>query len=170
MARVLLYRLRYRGRFSIEGFGLAVGRNVSVALLPPGSIRIGRAAQFRDGCEIWALGGEIAIGADAFFNRNCSMVARQGVKIGSNCLFGPNVGIYDHDHGFEDRSRPMWAQETRTAPVSIGSNVWIGANTVITAGVRIGDWVVVGANSVVTKSLPDSGVYAGNPATLVRQL
>jgi maltose O-acetyltransferase len=170
IARVLLYRLRYGDNFSIDGFGLAVGKDVSLVVQRPGSMRIGRAVQFRDGCELEALGGRITIGPDVFFNRNCTIVAYEGVEIGGNCLFGPNVGIFDHDHGFEDRDRPIWAQERRVEPISIGSNVWVGANTVITAGAKIGDRVVVGANSVVTKSLPDGGVYAGNPATLVRQI
>jgi acetyltransferase-like isoleucine patch superfamily enzyme len=170
MARVLAYRLRYRGSFSIEGFGLSVGKRVSIAVQPPGSVHIGDAVQFRDGCEIEALGGEIKLGANVFFNRNCTLVARRGIEIGSNCLFGPNVGIFDHDHGFADRTRRMWEQELRSQPIVIGSDVWVGANTVITAGARIGDWVVVGANSVVTKELPEGGVYAGNPATLVRRI
>jgi maltose O-acetyltransferase len=170
IARVLAYRLRYGDSFSIAGFGLAVGKGVKLVVRPPGSLRIGERVQLRDGCELEALGGAIGIGANVFFNRNCTIVAYGGVEIGSNCLFGPNVGIYDHDHGFADRTRPMWEQEPRVAPVSIGSDVWIGANTVVTAGAEIGDWVVVGANSVVTRSLPGGGLYAGNPATLVRRL
>jgi acetyltransferase-like isoleucine patch superfamily enzyme len=170
MARVLAYRLRYRDAFSIEGFGLAVGKGVTIAVRPPGSMRLGEAIQLRDGCELTALGGEIRIGANVYFNRNCTIVAYRAVEIGENCLFGPNVGIYDHDHGFDDPSRHIWEQELRIEPVSIGSDVWIGANTVVTAGARIADRVVVGANSVVTRSLPESGVYAGNPATLVRKL
>ena len=167
--RVLAYRLRYRGSFSIEGFGLSVGKRVGIVIRRPGSVRIGRAVQFRDGCELEALGGHIVLGANVFFNRNCTIVADRSIEIGSDCLFGPNVGIFDNDHAFEDRARPMWEQK-RVEPVSIGSDVWIGANTVVTAGARIGNWVVVGANSVVTKELPDGGLYAGNPATLVRRI
>lgn len=170
MARVLAYRLRYRGSFSIEGFGLAIGKGVRIVIQPPGSMHIGHRVQLGDGCEISALGGDVRIAANVFFNRNCTIVARGGVEIGSDCLFGPNVGIFDHDHGFDDPARPIWAQEPLVEPISIGSNVWIGANAVIARGARIGNRVVVGANSVVTKSLADDGVYAGNPATLVRSI
>lgn len=48
--------------------------------------------------------------------------------------------------------------------VTIGSNVFIGMNAVITRGVTIGDNVIIGAGSVVTKDCPAGGVYAGNPA------
>jgi acetyltransferase-like isoleucine patch superfamily enzyme len=170
IAKVLAYRLRYRGSFSISGFGLSVGRRVTIAIQPPGSIRIGPSVQFREGCEISALGGDIRLGPNVFFNRNCTIVAHRAVEIGSDCLFGPNVGIFDHDHGYDDPTRPIWANELRAEPISIGSDVWVGANTIVTAGARIGNRVVVGANSVVTKNLPDGGVYAGNPATLVRRI
>ena len=170
MARVLAYRLRYRGSFSIAGFGLSIGQRVTIAIEPPGSIRIGAGLQLRDGCELSAAGGEIRIAPNVFFNRNCTIVARRAVEIGSDCIFGPNVGIFDHDHGFDDAARPIWANDLRAEPISIGSDVWIGANTVVTAGAQIGDRVVVGANSVVTKSLPGGGVYAGNPAALVRRI
>jgi maltose O-acetyltransferase len=167
---VLAYRLRHRGAFSIAGFGLSVGKRVSIEIRPPGSIRIGERVQLRDGCELSALGGHIELAPNVFFNRNCTVVALGRIEIGTDCIFGPNVAIFDHDHRFDDASSPTWAQDPRVEPISIGANVWVGANTVITAGAHIGDRVVVGANSVVTKSLPGNAVYAGNPATLVRHI
>lgn len=51
----------------------------------------------------------------------------------------------------------------------LGNNVTIGTNaTVLT--VSICDQVVVGAGSVVTKDITKSGIYAGNPAKLIREL
>jgi acetyltransferase-like isoleucine patch superfamily enzyme len=170
MARVLLYRLRYRGAFSIDGYGLAVGKRVTIEIGPGGSMRIGERVQLRDGCELSALGGQLVLAPNVFFNRNCTVVALGKIEIGSDCIFGPNVSIFDHDHRFDDPAKPIWAQEPRVEPIAIGSNVWVGANTVVTRGARIGDRVVVGANSVVTKDLPDGGLYAGNPATLVRAI
>jgi maltose O-acetyltransferase len=143
---------------------------VSLTIDEGGSIRIGAKVQLRDGCEVWALGGDIEIGTNVFFNRNCSVISRGSIAIGSDSLFGPNVGVYDHDHRFEDASRPVWAQAHRIEPVSIGANVWIGANAVITAGARIGDRAVVGANSVVTGTVEAGTVVAGAPARLVRRL
>lgn len=133
-------------------------------------MRIGRRVQLREGCEVWALGGDISIGDNVFFNRFCQVIARDGIAIGSNCLFGQNVGIYDHDHEFDDATRPITEQHHRSNAITIGSNVWVGSNALITAGVEIGERVVVGANSVVTKNLESGGVYAGAPAKLVRRL
>ncbi len=51
----------------------------------------------------------------------------------------------------------------------IGNNVIIGSNATILP-VDIADNVVVGAGSVVTKNLNIQGIYAGNPAKLVRKI
>ena len=51
----------------------------------------------------------------------------------------------------------------------IGDNVTIGSNSTILP-VKISNHVVVGAGSVVTKNLNIKGIYAGNPAKLIRKL
>ncbi|MDE6107316.1 MAG: sugar O-acetyltransferase, partial [Oscillospiraceae bacterium] len=55
-------------------------------------------------------------------------------------------------------------------PVTIGSSVWIGGNTVINPGVTIGDNVVIGSGSVVTRDIPDRVVAAGNPCRVLRKI
>ena len=52
---------------------------------------------------------------------------------------------------------------------SIGNNVTIGSNATILP-VKISNNIIVGAGSVVTKNLSIKGIYAGNPAKLIRQL
>ena len=54
--------------------------------------------------------------------------------------------------------------------LTIGDNVFIGMNTVITRGVAVGNNVIIGAGSVVTKDCLDNGVYAGNPARRIAEL
>ena len=51
----------------------------------------------------------------------------------------------------------------------IGNDVWIGEGVKIKAGVTIGDGAVVGMGSIVTKDLEPYGIYAGNPAKLIRR-
>ncbi len=48
--------------------------------------------------------------------------------------------------------------------IRIGSDVFIGANSIVLPGVTIGNRVVIGAGSVVTRDVPDDSVCAGNPA------
>ena len=52
---------------------------------------------------------------------------------------------------------------------TIGNNVTIGSNSTILP-VKISNNIVVGAGSVVTKNLSIKGIYAGNPAKLIRRL
>lgn len=52
----------------------------------------------------------------------------------------------------------------RFLPISVGSDVFIGANSLIMPGVRIGSRVVIGAGSVITRDVPDGVITAGNPA------
>jgi acetyltransferase-like isoleucine patch superfamily enzyme len=52
--------------------------------------------------------------------------------------------------------------------VSIGNDVWIGANSIILDGVKIGDGAIVAAGAVVTKDVPDYAIVGGVPARIIR--
>ena len=54
--------------------------------------------------------------------------------------------------------------------ITIGSNVWIGANAVVCPGVTIGDNCVIGAGSVVTRDIPAWSVAAGSPCRVIRSI
>jgi len=60
-----------------------------------------------------------------------------------------------------------WPRSKR-APVTIGNDVWIGANAVILPGVTIADGAVVGAAAVVTSDVPPYAIVAGVPARVLR--
>ena len=55
-------------------------------------------------------------------------------------------------------------------PITVGNNVWIGANVSVLPGVSIGDDAVIGAGSVVTKNIPSGVLAAGNPCRVIREL
>ena len=85
------------------------------------------------------------------------------ITIGDNVTLASDVKLLAHDAS----TAKIDGVHTKVGIVSIGDNVFIGANTVVLCNVRIGDNVVVGANSVVTKDLPSNGIYAGNPAKFI---
>ncbi len=58
----------------------------------------------------------------------------------------------------------------RSAPVTIGSDVWLGGNVVVLPGVTIGDGSVIGAGSVVVKDIPSGVLAVGNPCKVVRPI
>ena len=50
-------------------------------------------------------------------------------------------------------------------PITIGSNCFIGAGTLVLLGVTLADNIIVAAGSVVTKSFQESNIIiGGNPA------
>jgi acetyltransferase-like isoleucine patch superfamily enzyme len=54
-------------------------------------------------------------------------------------------------------------------PTKLGNRVSVGTNATILP-VTICDQVVIGAGAVVTKDITVPGIYAGNPARLLRRL
>lgn len=98
----------------------------------------------------------LSIGYNTYFNSNCIVVAREKISIGSNCLFGPNVYICDHDHYFNHES--ILHNTYKTKPISIGDDVWIGAGCIILKGATIGNNVIIAAGSVVTGKVPDNTI------------
>jgi acetyltransferase-like isoleucine patch superfamily enzyme len=54
-------------------------------------------------------------------------------------------------------------------PTKIGNHVSIGTNATVLP-VNICDNVVIGAGAVVTRDVTEPGIYAGNPARLLRRL
>jgi len=98
------------------------------------------------------------------------------LTIGDRVRITEGVKILTHDYAWSvlkcmesdeiEPGRILGAQ----SPVTIGSNVFIGMNAVITRGVTIGDNVVIGAGSVVTKDCPSNGVYGGIPAKRIMSI
>lgn len=113
-------------------------------------------------------GGRVVIGDGVFFNQNVSINCQKLITIGENTILGENVKIYDHNHRFRS-SEPILQQGFKSKRVNIGSNVWIGTNTVILSGVSIGNNTVVSAGSVVKKDIPDNSLFVdGNFEMIVR--
>lgn len=81
------------------------------------------------------------------------------IEIGDNVTMAPRVHILCHD-----ASTKQFLNYTKIGRVTIGDNVFIGAESVVLPGVTIGNDVVIGANSTVTHDIPDGMVVAGSPA------
>jgi len=123
-----------------------------------GELRIGAGFKMRDSAKlrvrkgaVCRMGRNVSIGS--FNVINC----QQSITLGDDVVLSPNVQIYDHDHDYACEGG-IAAMKYVTAPVQIGSNVWIGANCVILRGTKIGDNCVIGANSVVKGEIPSNSV------------
>ena len=87
------------------------------------------------------------------------------ITIGDNVTMAPRVHILCHD-----ASTKQFLNYTKIGNVTIGDNVFIGAESVVLPGVTIGNNVIVGANSTVTHDVPDGVVVAGSPAKVICSL
>lgn len=113
---------------------------------------------------------EIKIGSDNGFSGTI-VCAMKSVSIGSNCLFGADVIIFDTDfHPKNAFNRRYSKVGIESEPVSIGDNVFIGTASIICKGVSIGENSIVGAGSVVTKDIPANTIVAGNPSRVIGEV
>lgn len=112
------------------------------------------------------FGRNITFGKRIFINAGCKFQDQGGISIGDDCLIGHNVVIATLNHDLA----PSRRADMHPAPVTIGRNVWIGANATILAGVTIGNDAVVAAASVVTKDVPARAIVVGSPARVVRSV
>lgn len=88
------------------------------------------------------------------------------VSIGDECFIGHGV-VFIND--LFETGEPARGDRSKWKSTRIGNRVSIGSNATILP-VSIADRTVIGAGSVVTKNILKAGVYAGNPARLIRPL
>ena len=159
-------KIRYPS-LSME-WDLQLGSRVRFKIFGSGRIVIGARSAIQDGAVIQADGGIVCLGQDVFIGFNSQIVALERVAIGADALIAPGCVIRDADHRFDEVGAAIRTQGHKVHPISIGRDVWLGANVVVTAGSSIGDGAVIGANAVVTKAIPSYSVAVGIPARVVR--
>ena len=125
--------------------------------------------RFNDFCIIR---GEqyIKMGEDVWVGYFCLIDASAGLEIGNHVSISSGVHIYTHDTsnfrisgGVKDIQN---GSHVDRAPVKIGSNVQIGANSTILKGVEIGNNVIIGAMSLVNKDIPNNCTAFGVPVKI----
>lgn len=176
--------------------GIKVGKQLYIMNVPRLKIR-GRASNIRIGDNVQILGpidirnrenGRISIESGVKVDAYCRLVAARdaefriesGAEIGHFCTFncGENISIgkfsliggycliQSSSHGIK-RGIPVKEQEHRRSPISIGSDVWIGAHVILLPGVVVGDGAIISANSVVARNVGKNDIVAGVPARKV---
>lgn len=113
-------------------------------------------------------GYNIHAGEQVFFNFDCVVLDVSQVTIGDRCLFGPKVQIYTATHPVNWQVRGSLLEYG--APITIGSDVWVGGGAIICPGVTIGDRSIIAAGAVVTRDVPEDVMVGGNPAKIIKKL
>lgn len=114
------------------------------------------------------MGVNLHVGDDFLTNYNVTILDMAPVSIGNNVWLGPGVGLFAVAHPMDAAGRK--AKLGIAKPITLGDNVWVGGNASILMGVTIGSNVVIGAGSVVTHDIPDNAVAVGNPARVIRYI
>lgn len=86
------------------------------------------------------------------------------LSFGDNVIVATGVRFVNHDMAAQMVSTALFGRSDRLSiygEIKIGSNVFIGADSIILPGVTIGDNVVIGAGSVISKDLESNGIYVG---------
>lgn len=132
----------------------------------------GRPVIINDGAFIGAdtfLHGPITIGKNVGINHHCSLDGgRGGITIGDNTRIAAHCQIFAFNHG-QKAEQLIKDQSVTSQGITIGNDVWLGAQTGIVDGVTIEDGAIVGMNSTVTRSVRAGHKVAGNPATTIGQ-
>ena len=100
-------------------------------------------------------------------NKSCFLLLRDRIEIGYNTGLAYGVTILTSANPWNELNK---LYPGRKAPVVIGHDCWIGANSTILPGVTIGDYSIIAAGSVVTKDVPSGVMVAGNPAKIKKEL
>lgn len=99
------------------------------------------------------------------------MWIHDSITIGNHVKIGACVLLTDTDaHPIDYVSRRFSNEGTKSAPIVIEDDVWIGAHCVVLKGVTIGARSIIGAGSVVTKNIPADCIAAGNPCKIIKKL
>jgi acetyltransferase-like isoleucine patch superfamily enzyme len=140
-------------------------------MLREGRLTIGPHAYFEPGVWLTSDTGRITIGGGSFLNLNVMIAAVESISLGEHCMLANGCLVTDANHRFDDFDKPVpWQGFTTKGPVTIGDNVWLGANAVVTSGVTIGRRSVIGANSVVVDDVPEFSIAAGAPAKVLKRI
>lgn len=118
------------------------------------------------------IAGHALVRGDVEFGAHCTVnpyaMISGKVRCGDGVRIASHVSIVGFNHGFDDPSTPIHMQKHESLGITIGDDVWIGANAVVLDGVTVGRGAVIAAGAVVSKDVPPLAIVGGVPAKVVR--
>ena len=127
--------------------------------------------------ECW-MKTNVILGLNTYLNPNVTVTDDYNskdilLKIGDNCSIAPGVvfvGDSNHNNSSYLKKSGLLNKFSKRETITIGNDVWIGANSTILPGVKIGNSCIIGANSLVNKDIPDFSLAYGSPIRIVQDL
>lgn len=157
--RIGIYRLLNSKNFTASMIE-RISPNVVLEFNKGSKVSLGKKIRVHSGSKIKVRpGSELVIEDNVKINYYCIIACQERIKIGEGTEFGPSVYLYDHDHDYKKGLSANSNEESfKKAPIEIGKNCWIGANTIILRGTTIGDNCVIGAGCVLKGNYPSNSV------------
>ena len=112
-------------------------------------------------------GLNITVGRAVFIGYECAFTGHADINIADQVMIAHKVNLVTAGHPVEPDLRRSYIT---AEPITIETNVWIGAAATILPGVTIGADSVVAAGAVVTDDVPPATLVAGVPAKVIRKL
>lgn len=151
-----------------RGRGSKIYGSVRMDTPPYRKFVLGRRSVVESFCCINNAVGDVIIGDNTRIGLHSTVIGP--VEIGSNVNLAQGIVVTALNHNFTDCTKRIDEQGVSTAKVTIGNDVWIGANATVLPGVTIGNHSVVAAGAVVTKDVPPYSLVGGVPAKILKKL
>ena len=112
--------------------------------------------------------GKVKVGKNCWVGPFTILDGSGGLTVGDYCTVSAGVHIYSHDNVKQTLTSGNLPIER--SPVSIGNNVYIAPNVVISKGVSIGSFCVIGTGAFVNKDIKDFQIVVGQPAKVIGEV
>ena len=137
------------------------------------NIAIDDGSRIDDFCVLSAGSGGISVGKHVHVAVNCSLIGAARITLSDYCNLSSRVAIYSSsdDYSGAYMTNPTIPKEftnVTDADVFLGTHVIVGCGSVILPGLTLADGVAVGALSLVNQNCSEFGIYAGCPATRIK--
>lgn len=113
-------------------------------------------------------GYNISVGENFYANHNLIILDGNRVSFGDNVFIAPSCTFSTAGHPIDKERRNKGLEYAH--PITVGDDVWFGANVTVLPGVKIGSNVVIGAGSLVNIDIPDNSLAFGNPCKVHRKI
>lgn len=155
-------------RISIGANTLISAHSRLIVDKPNSFIKIGANSYIFPYAFLMTYGGFISIGDNCSVNPFCILYGHGGLTIGNGVRIAAGTVIIPANHGYSDINIPIFQQPLNTHGISVGDNVWVGANVSILDGVKISHDAIIAAGAVVTQDVEPYHIVGGVPARLIK--
>jgi len=124
---------------------------------------IGSGVKVYPSVKIW-LPSNLTLRADSSVGPNVNIYNQGVISIDQNVIVSQGAYLCASTHDYNDPKHSLIL-----APITIGKNSWVCAEAFVGPGVTVSEGTVVGARAVISKDTECWGIYAGNPARLLKK-